>query len=740
MSDQTDPPQPDPTPLEPNDERVLAWLDRLAVESDAADFEFERFLAGVPADVRDEVRRLSREVAWVRRLVSTSVAGDAPRVAPGERIGDYELIRELGHGSMGVVYLARQLSLDRRVAVKLLQPLSLFSVHQVERFRREAKSAARLNHPGLVQVPAVGEERGLRFFVMEYVPGRTLHEELESLRKRHTGGAPPASGDQLGTRDGRPYVEQAATIAALLADALEHAHQHGVIHRDVKPHNVLMTEDGSPMLADFGLAKDIVDQSLSREGDIAGTPSYMSPEQARADRERIDKRTDVFSLGVVLYEMLSLSRPFAGKSSHEVMQRIVTFEPPPLDTQNPRVPAELAVICRKAMEKRREDRYASAAEFAADLRRFLAGEPIHARPPTLAQTARRWVRRHRVLSASFAVGAVALVLGVGGSQLRTTLAKRAELPRIALVGVPDGVDVFVRHIDPARGTIGPREDLGTTPLEAFRLEPGVWRIVLVSDDAFAELTRTLDAGDELTLTARLVPTAATRVDMTLVPEADFVYGEASNQRVGPRSIEHAPAVYLDDTEVTNRAYREFVDATGHVAPDLWSSGYESAWDELPVVGVTSYDARDFAEWAGKRLPTEFEWEHAARGEDGRMYPWGDDERLLASAARLDGSRSPTIRRAQFEQYLAHVEPVRTRPEGRSPYGHWRMLDNVNEYSESTFVENVEGERKLHFHVPVVMGGSFMDAPGEWRLSFRGDMHPGASHHFVGFRCAKSATP
>ncbi|MCC6408032.1 MAG: SUMF1/EgtB/PvdO family nonheme iron enzyme [Planctomycetes bacterium] len=735
MPDQTEPPQPDPT-----DERVLAWLDRLAVESDAADFELERFLARVPDDVRDEVRRLSREVAWVRRLVSTSVAGDAPRVAPGERIGDYELIRELGHGSMGVVYLARQLSLDRRVAVKLLQPLSLFSVHQVERFRREAKSAARLNHPGIVQVHAVGEERGLRFFVMEYVPGRTLHEELESLRKRHADGAPPGSTDQLGTRDGRPYVEQAATIAALLADALEHAHQNGVIHRDVKPHNVLMTEDGSPMLADFGLAKDLVDQSLSRDGDIAGTPSYMSPEQALADRERIDKRTDVFSLGVVLYEMLSLSRPFAGKSSHEVMQRIVTFDPPPLETQNPRVPAELAVICRKAMEKRREDRYSSAAELAADLRRFLAGEPIHARPPTMAQSARRWVRRHRVLSTSLAVGVAALTLGIVAERVNSVVQARAARPRLSLVGLPDGVEVSARRVDPVSGALGPREVVGRTPLDTFGLEPGVWRIVVAADGAFAELQRTLESGEHLELAPRLVPTESTRAGMLFVPEADFVFGEVTNRLAYPRSIEHAPAVWLDATEVSNRDYREFVRATGHRAPAWWGDAYDERWNDLPVVGVTFEDARAFAEWAGKRLPTQYEWEHAARGEDGRLQPWGDDTSDFAVRARFDDLKSPEDPAAQLAQYLAHAEPVGSRPAGAGPFGHLRMLDNVHEFSESTFVEKEGDELVPRFHVPVVMGGSFMEAPGDWRLSFRSEVHPGLVHHFVGFRCAKSADP
>ncbi|MCE9595848.1 MAG: SUMF1/EgtB/PvdO family nonheme iron enzyme [Planctomycetes bacterium] len=734
MSDQAD-----RSPSDAEDEALAQWLDRLTEASTEKGFDLDVFLEQVPTELRDGVRRLAQEVAWVKRLVATAVEDPSLRVAPGTRVGDYEVVRELGRGSMGVVYLARQISLQRLVALKFLQPQCAISVYQIERFRREAKSAARLRHPGIVPIHAMGEAHGVRFFAMEYVPGRTLHEELQGLRKSHASGDAPSLGDPLGARADRPYVEQAAWITAKLADALDHAHQHGVIHRDVKPHNVLISEEGEPMLVDFGLAKDLVDQSLSKSGEIAGTPCYMSPEQALAERDRIDRRTDVFSLGVVLYEMLTLKRPFEGESSHEVFRRIVDFDPPALELQNHTVPRDLAVICRKAMEKRREDRYSSAAEFAADLRRFLAGESILARPPSLAQRTQRWVRRNRVLAASIAAGVLALSLGVIGSKVRAGYTERDAWPRIVLSVTP-GVEVFVRRVDPRSGKIGEREIIGQAPLDPFTLEPGVWRIVAVGDGAFAEMTRTLDLHEVIELAPRLVPTVATRVDMSFVPEADFIFGEETNKRVGPRSVQHAPAVWLDDTEVTNRSYHEFVVDTHHAPPELWFGGYDPALDEYPVVGVAREDAQAFAEWAGKRLPTEFEWEHASRGEDGRLYPWGNDPGLLATAARFDGVRSSTVARTQLEQYRGHVEPVRSRPEGRSPYGHLRMLDNVHEFTESTFIEHDGDQIIVRSRHAVVMGASFADASGERHLSFRADMHPGVSDPVVGFRCAKSAAP
>ncbi len=726
---------------DPGDEIRAHWAERLTTSMAESGFELEVFLREVPLEFHDELRRLARELHWVRRIVPGPLESALPRIEAGMRLGDFELLRELGQGAMGIVFLAKQISLQRLVALKILPPQIVLTARQVERFRREAKSAARLRHPGIVPIYAVGEEEGVRFFAMEYVAGRTLHEELSALRRARSRGEPPGANDKLGSRAGRPYVEQAAAIAAQLADALDHAHRHGVIHRDVKPQNILIGEDDLPMLVDFGLAKDLDEQSISQAGDIAGTPYYMSPEQATAAREKIDRRSDVFSLGVVLYEMLSLKRPFEGKTSHEVFQRIATFDPPLLESCNPRVPRELAIICRKALEKRRDDRYATAADMAADLRRFLAGEPILARPPSTFETALRWSRRHRVLSASIAVAILASLGGATLASVYATRARRAELPTIAVRAAAPGARVSARRIDPIDGVLGERQELGMTPLDPVALDPGIWRVIV--DDgrgAFAELWRTLEIGDALELDPRLVPTESTREGMLRVPAGDFVFGDDSNHLSFPRSIRHTEEVWIDRCEVSNREYRAFVLATKHREPAYWIGGYDAKWDDLPVVGVTFDDARDYAEWAGKRLPTEFEWEHAARGTDGRLYPWGNDASQIAQRARFDHLESVHDPRARLEQYLAHAESVDSRPEGASPYGHLHMLDNVMEFSESTLLEKPGTEIVARFHVPIVMGGSFTEKPGDWTFAFRADLHPGDVEHFIGFRCAKSAAP
>jgi iron(II)-dependent oxidoreductase len=227
--------------------------------------------------------------------------------------------------------------------------------------------------------------------------------------------------------------------------------------------------------------------------------------------------------------------------------------------------------------------------------------------------------------------------------------------------------------------------------------------------------------------------------MLLVPEADFVFGAVGDTRGFEQSTRRAPAVWIDRCEVSNREYDQFVRATGHRAARYAEGASDPRWPDLPVVGVTFEDARDYAEWAGKRLPTQYEWEHAARGEDGRVYPWGGDASEIPRRARFDDLPKQKDPSAQLAEYLAHSEPVDSRPEGASPYGLLRMLDNVNEFSGSTFVEKRNNELVPHFHVAMTMGGSYADA-SDWNLSYRSEMHPGLLHQFVGFRCAKSVTP
>jgi len=312
-----------------------------------------------------------------------------------EHIGDFRLIRKLGEGGMGVVYEAEQLSLKRRVALKVLPAHLGFSDEAIRKFYREAEAGGRQSHPGIVAVHAVGEFKGTHYIAQELVAdGANLFQRLDELKK---------------TREQHPgYFREVARMVAAVAGALQHAHESGVIHRDIKPSNILLDVQGFPKVTDFGLAKVEDALALSRTGDFAGTPYYMSPEQAMSRRIGIDHRTDIYSLGVTLYEMLTLRRPFDGETSQDVLKKIVLLDPVLPHKANPRIPRDLSTICLKTMEKVPDNRYQSMHEFADDLCRFLSGDAILAKPPGLR--IRVWKRFKRNPAASAGLGVAVLAV------------------------------------------------------------------------------------------------------------------------------------------------------------------------------------------------------------------------------------------------------------------------------------------------------------------------------------------
>lgn len=298
---------------------------------------------------------------------------------------------------MGAVYEAEQLSLRRRVALKVLSRHLSFSDDAVKKFRREAEAGGRQKHPGIVAVYSIGQDKGAHYIAQELVEGGyTLAKKLEEQRK---SGDPPVG-----------YFRGVARLVADIADALQNAHSRGVIHRDIKPTNILLTEDGFPKVTDFGLAKVQDALALTRTGEFAGTPYYMSPEQAESRGTSIDHRTDIFSLGVTLYEMLTLMRPFEGGTTQEVLKKILNMDPRDPHEVNPRVPSDLSVICLKAIEKKPEDRYSTMADLFADLHRFLAGEPILAKPAGAVSKIWKRVKKNPALSAAVGVAIVAMLV------------------------------------------------------------------------------------------------------------------------------------------------------------------------------------------------------------------------------------------------------------------------------------------------------------------------------------------
>jgi serine/threonine-protein kinase len=327
-----------------------------------------------------------------------------PEVWP--TINDYEILGELGRGGMGVVYQARQVSLKRVVAVKMVLAESHAGAEGLRRFRREAEAAARLQHPNIVQIHQVGEQNGRPYLVLESVEGGSLGQRVA----------------------GTPWpAEQAARILETLARAIHYAHQRGIVHRDLKPANVLLTNDGVPKITDFGLAK-VLDKEIgqTKMGVIMGTPSYMAPEQARGQTQEIGPATDVYALGTILYELLTGRPPFRGATTLDTVQQVLFDELVPPTRLQPRVPRDLDTICLKCLQKEPQKRYSSALALAEDLRRFLAGESIQARPMSGLERLARWCRRNPRIAGLLAA---LVVVFVGGFALVTWQWLRAEALR-----------------------------------------------------------------------------------------------------------------------------------------------------------------------------------------------------------------------------------------------------------------------------------------------------------------------
>jgi serine/threonine protein kinase/Flp pilus assembly protein TadD len=412
-----------------------------------------RLQAGEPIDWVAAEREYPAHAAELRKLrptleglaaLSRSPGGGAidPSGVLGE-LGDFRIVREVGRGGMGIVYEAEQISLPRRVALKVLPFAAVMDPRHLQRFRNEARAAASLDHPHVVKVYGVGCERGVHFIAMQFVDGRSL---ADLIRERRDGPAEPRGG---GKDTQTTAVDRAAAAAPVVrpapngsrtpldtahvrrtvqwgiqaAEALEHAHSLGIVHRDVKPGNLLIDGRGEVFVADFGLAKLSSDPGVTCTGDLLGTLRYMSPEQAGAQHDLVDHRADIYALGVTLYELLTLTPAFPGESREEVLGKITTTDPVSPRKLDRAIPRDLETIVLMAMEKDPARRYQSARELADDLRRFLNHEPVRARPAKLAQRARKWSRRHPAVVRS---AVLVLALVAAGSSLSTWLVWREK--------------------------------------------------------------------------------------------------------------------------------------------------------------------------------------------------------------------------------------------------------------------------------------------------------------------------
>ncbi len=469
----------------------------------------------------------------VQVVRQTSAPGDDPNPSMTEHtaqssvdpvilryFGDYELLGEMGRGGMGIVYKARQLSLHRVVALKLIAPEQLASPKAVERFHTEAETAARLDHPNIVPIYETGERDGRHYFSMKLIEGQSLAQRiadftLQQPAPKRTRSRRRKEAETLGSGEVRLLTSAAtsadksairnrqsaiANLLAQVAEAVHYAHQRGILHRDLKPGNILIDAAGSAHVSDFGLAKLVEkDSSLTLSGEVLGTPAYMAPEQAAGRVGEITVAADVYSLGVILYELLTGRPPFARPTPVETLHAVLHEEPPAPRSVDHSVARDLETICLKCLDGEPGRRYPSAQEFADELRRFACGEPIHARAVSKPEQVLRWCRRRPTLAASLAAIALVCVVGFLGVlwQWRRAEANAVESRRLLYAS-----DMFLAQQELKDNNLGQARRL----LDRHRPQPGQedlrgweWRYLwqLTRSTALVTLTNRPVRGDSV---------------------------------------------------------------------------------------------------------------------------------------------------------------------------------------------------------------------------------------------------
>ena len=431
--------------------------------------DLKEFLEQSPSELREELEASLTAYQFVERIATDfdGMGTSGIEVLPDRQLGDYQIQREIGRGGMGVVFEARQISLDRQVALKILPMASLLSERQIQRFRNEARAAASLRHPNIVGVHGVGSERAVHFYAMELVDGCDLATVIREIHHEATDGGESKEGNNSG--DTQPVAElstqrasntedfyrSVAKLGFQAAQALHHAHESGVVHRDIKPANLLIDEQGDVRVTDFGLARIQADEGLSQTGDLIGTLRYMSPEQVRADH--VDARTDIYSLGVTLYELCCGQPAFSGEGRQQLIEAISNKEPVKLQAIDHRVPFDLQSIVAKAMSLEPADRYKDARQFAEDLSRFLQHRTINARPATTLSRFSRFARRNPALTALLATTTLLFgILAAGATMVAWAANVRAKttVEQSKMLAREKGLQEYASDIRSAQAALG----------------------------------------------------------------------------------------------------------------------------------------------------------------------------------------------------------------------------------------------------------------------------------------------
>lgn len=532
-----------------------------------------------------------------------------------QSIGTFDLLEMLGEGAFGCVWKARDRKLDRIVALKLPRGAGL-NAAEAAAFLREAQAAAQLRHPNIVAIFGVERDERTAYIVSEYIDGLNLKEWL---------------------KQNQPTFEDAARLSVKLAEALAHAHAQGVVHRDMKPANILLDRAGEPHITDFGLAKRLsADSSIHSGQHVLGTPAYMSPEQAAGDSKNVGPRSDLYSLGIILYELLTGIRAFEG-DQQTILRQVLSAEPKPPRQVRPEIPAGLETICLKAIAKERDERYPSVQEFAADLNRFLRSEPVQARPPRATHGGRQWTRRRFAgvaVSALIPLGGYALWSGFSGQRDEnyrpielTTNPVGAEIwfiPLDKLTGEPDATRIIHAGRSPVSLEIAPGDYLVEAVLDERRFHEVYRHVPDVTEtlhEAVVHRFSTSRPGKPIVLPAVLIPAVSITEGMAHVAGAGrFAMGDQIHDSSCLRQI---PDFYMDAFELTSGQFR--LELAGKLPPYL-------RVEDLPdshAIPLRFDGAMAAAEHIGKRLADEAEYEFAATAGGTRRYPWTG---LLAEVA------------------------------------------------------------------------------------------------------------
>lgn len=609
-----------------------------------------------------------------------------------EIISHYRIITKLGAGGMGEVYLAEDTKLNRKVAVKFLQLNSLENEQAKQRFIREAKVVAMLDHPNICGIYEVDNNDDSTFIVMQYIEGETLADRVRR--------SPLELNDVL-------------DIGEQVIDALAEAHSCGIIHRDIKPHNVMLTPRGKVKVLDFGLAK-LFHQSKSSNTDaeteinltspglVMGTVAYLSPEQALG--EALDGRSDIFSFGILLYEITTGRHPFKTDSVTGTIAAILTRQPPPLSKFRKHIPLELQEIVNKALAKSKELRYQTAMDLASNLKQL----------------------REQLSSSQPKHGIIAPDINLLSNPVSDE--KQTE-PLVT----PNANDVQTTPL------LKRRIDLMFTLFRQPRLSCAVNIAISICLLIFVSSVALLIWNMEGSAPVLQQPPTSIGVEqpalpspagLQFVPEGKFTMGndDSKNPFERPEHLVLVDSFFIDRFEVTIEEYYRFIKATDYPVPrnwsDEWKKGkFNSQEAKLPVTYVSWIDAQAYAEWAGKRLPTEAEWEHAARGADKRLYPWGNEFRT--NYANVKG----LLKQGQ-------LSPVDSYPRDVSPFGVHDMAGNVSEWTSSAAAP-YPGSKARYRPGIIVRGGNFAETQEGAMTTTRRIVQRDEKLPYVGFRCAKS---